>query len=403
MNATQPAEAVVCAGDTGINALATVRSLGRRGIPVHVVAVKGSPQIASSSRYCGSVTEVRDASALYEALRELGEGCVRAPVLYVDNDRMMRLLAPHAAALGKQFRIVDAIADAERLTDKAFQLEFAGAAGIPVPRSWFPRTWTELHEIGRGTGKRLIAKPSPASFSGASRAGFKALVAPTAQDLARQLRPHVGSPGEVLVQEFIDGDDAQIYAGLCYRARSRDLCLVLSARKLRQSAPGAGVMAVGQALDVPQVREMTRLLAEKLDLRGVICTEFKFSRRDRKYYFIEWNPRPAYFQSLGWKAGFDLAYLAYCDHVWPERLAAGPRLNGNGHYWVSLRADLMHFSKAPRRAFEIATWLPYLRRPEWAVFSLDDLAPWRKATKQLAGWLSGNAVRAATLNRRPGH
>ena len=52
MKLAQPAEAVVCVGDAGINALATVRSLGRRAIPVRVVAVKGSPQIASSSRYC---------------------------------------------------------------------------------------------------------------------------------------------------------------------------------------------------------------------------------------------------------------------------------------------------------------------------------------------------------------
>ncbi len=33
------AEAVVCVGDSGINALATVRSLGRRGVRVHVVAL----------------------------------------------------------------------------------------------------------------------------------------------------------------------------------------------------------------------------------------------------------------------------------------------------------------------------------------------------------------------------
>ncbi|HUG79782.1 MAG TPA: hypothetical protein VML57_20050, partial [Burkholderiales bacterium] len=61
-------EAVVCAGDAGINALATVRSLGRRGVPVHVVALEASAQIATASRYCRSRTLVAEPGALPAAL-----------------------------------------------------------------------------------------------------------------------------------------------------------------------------------------------------------------------------------------------------------------------------------------------------------------------------------------------
>ena len=41
--------AALCAGDAGINALATVRALGRRGVPVDVVALESSRQVASAS------------------------------------------------------------------------------------------------------------------------------------------------------------------------------------------------------------------------------------------------------------------------------------------------------------------------------------------------------------------
>jgi predicted ATP-grasp superfamily ATP-dependent carboligase len=407
MKYSWPADAVVCVGDSGINALATVRSLGRRGIPVHVVALKSSPQIASSSRYCRSLTPVENDGALYPVLSALGDRFLQPPVLYVDNDAMMKLLAPHAEALRGQFRIVDPIADAPRLTDKQFQTRLAAELGIPVPRTWFPRTWEKLHDIARATAKPLIAKPSPSQLLGTCRPDFKAVIAASAAELARQLRTQVGSPQQILVQEFIEGDDAEIYAGLCYRAKSRDRCFVLSARKLRQTIPGAGVMAVGQVVDAPRVREMTRVLAQKLDLRGVICTEFKRHREDGRYYFIEWNPRPAYFQSLGWKAGFDLAYLAYCDHVRPDELERARGPINNTHYWINLHGDLMHFSKAPQRALAISTWAPYLRSAEWAVFALDDLAPWVKSTKRLAAWLSKLMRKAATtpisltaLNRR---
>jgi hypothetical protein len=106
---------VVCVGDAGINGLATVRSLGRRGVPVHVVALKTSAQIASASRYCRSFTPAKDLGSLHDTLRGLEPGAV----LYVDNDPMLKALAPHAAALARRFALVEEIADAARLTDKA--------------------------------------------------------------------------------------------------------------------------------------------------------------------------------------------------------------------------------------------------------------------------------------------
>ncbi len=390
----EPRQAVVCAGNGGINALASVRSLGRRGVPVHVFALKGSAQIASHSRYCRGRTLVDGPGELCTALLDFARGRPRRPVLYVDNDPMMRLLAPHAAVLGARFELVDPIGDAVRLTDKQFQIGLARRCGIAVPRTWFPTNWSGLAAIR--SAKRLIAKPC-------GRADFKALVAASADALAALLRARGAAPGEVLVQEYVEGGDAQIYAGLAYRAKSIDRCFVMSARKLRQSQPGAGVMAVGQAVDAPQVREMTRRLARATGMRGVLCSEFKLDPSDGKYYFIEWNPRPAYFQSLGWKAGFDLAWLAWCDHADPARLEAPPAVEATGHYWVNLSCDVAHLAKAPGLARRLSTWRPYLGRTEWAVFAADDPRPWMAATRQLGGWIRKKfARRAAAARAVPG-
>ena len=364
--------AVVCAGEAGINALATVRSLGRRGVPVDVVALESSRQVASASRYCRGFTAVPDLASLPQALLQMGAGAV----LYVDNDPMLKALAPHAAELGRRFALADPLADALRLTDKSSQVRIARECGVAVPRSWFPRGWEELRSLR--TAKRLIAKPL-------DRADFKALVAADGASLAAALRGRIASPADVVVQEYVEGDDSQIYVALCYRARSTGRSFVLSARKLRQTAPGAGVMAVGQVVDSPHVRDMTRRLARAANARGAFCTEFKLDAQDGRYYFIEWNPRPAYFQSIGWRAGFDLAWLAYCDHAEPARLHdIGTAFSGE-HYWISLQADLRNLSKAPRRP--AAAWRPYLGPAEWALFALDDLAPWRKSLRELADWV----------------
>lgn len=386
---------MVCVGDPGINGLATVRSLGRRGVPVQVVSIQGSAQIASASRYC-SHRMLRDARDLPGALL----GMAQRAVLYVDNDPMMKLLEPHAAALAQRFEVVDAIAHAARLTDKALQMAAAREAGIAVPRTWFPSTWGELRAIGRDSTKRLIAKPSPSRYPGAARAAFKALIAGSASELDEQLRPLVASPRDVLVQEFIEGDDAQIYTGLCYRARSRDRCYVMSARKLRQTSPGAGIMAAGQAVDAPEVRCMTRRLAEQLGLQGVLATEFKLDPRDGRLYFIEWNPRPPYFQSIGWQSGFDLAWLAYCDRERPQWLGHEATAPNNRHYWINFGGELSHLIKAPRAALRPQTWLPYLCRKEWAVLAFDDLRPWIRSMSACAGWLTRALLRGGWARLR---
>ena len=381
--------AVVAAGEAGINALATVRSLGRRGVPVHVVHGAQSAHVASVSRYCAGSTRFEPPESLPQALLRLAGRMALPPVLYVDNDDALRQLAPHAGALASRYRLVDPLADAGRLTDKPSQLEVARQCGIAVPRTWRPQTAGELRAIA--TRKRLIAKPL------AAHAPFKALVAGSAAELEARLRG-LAAPSDVLVQEFVEGDDAQIYAAFAYCATSVERTFVMSARKLRQSQPGAGVMAVGQAVDCPEVCEMTRRLARALGLRGMLCTEFKLDPTEGKYYFIEWNPRADSCQSIGWKSGFDLAWLAWCDHTDPARLPRESTFHAKGTYWVNLQCDLMHFSKAPRAAFKPRSWRPYLGRTEWALLALDDLRPWRAGMRQLANWLGARcAGRAAAI------
>ena len=400
-----PARAIVCVGDAGINALATVRSLGRRGVPVHVVALETSPQIASLSRYCAAETRASDLGALYHALCTLPADPGRRPLLFIDNDKMMKALAPHAANLERRFRVVEPLARAAQFMDKTFQLEAAAKAGIAVPRTWLPSSWQDICAIAAQTGERLLAKPSPARFPVGVTPSFKAIVAASAGELERQLRSLVASPADVLVQEYIEGDDDCHYGSLSYRARSRDACFVVTTRKVRQTTLEAGIMAVGRVVDAPEVRELTLRLVETIDYRGVIHVEFKRSQRDGRYYFIEWNARPPYFHSIGWKAGFDGAWLAWCDHADPQALDAVRLRRDARHLWINFHEDLRRLVKSPRLALQPGTWAPYLQAKEWAVFALDDPRPWWRSMQQLGAWLGQLAGRAARrrLHRAPSH
>jgi D-aspartate ligase len=400
MATPSPPEAVVCVGDPGINGLATLRSLGRRGVRLHVVALQASAQIASLSRYCAGETRVPDLGALHDALCALPVNPACRTLLFIDNDRMMKALAPHAVDLARRFRVVEPLANATQFMDKVFQLRAAAEAGIAVPRTWLPNSWEDIAAIAGQTGERLLAKPSPVRFPAGAYPSFKAIVAPSAGELERQLRALVRSAADVLVQEYIEGDDTCHYGSLCYRAESSNACFVLSTRKVRQTSLEAGIMAVGRVVDAPEVRRMTRRLVERLDYRGVIHVEFKRSPRDGKYYFIEWNARPPYFHSIGRRAAFDAPYFAYCDHFAPENLESVQLRHDSGHYWINLHEDLRRFVKSPRLALRPNTWWPYLRTKEWAVFALDDPKPWLKSMQHLGAWLWQLLARAARRRMR---
>jgi D-aspartate ligase len=387
-------EAVVCVDGLGINGLATVRSLGRRGIPVHVVCLDGAPHLASESRYCRKATKLSDLQALPEVLDAIGRDARSPPVLYVDNDRMMTLLQPYAHSLKSLFRIVEPIHDARRLTDKEFQMDMASQAGISVPRTWFPETWDDVHAIAGQTHRRILAKVSPSRLLAGPKPRFKVAVARTTLDLERQLGPLVDTPRDMLVQEYIEGDDSHVYGALAYRTRDGERSFILPIRKIRQTSPGAGVTAVGRTVDAPELRAMTQRLLERVDYRGIIHTEFKRDAETGEFFFIEWNARPGYFHSLGWQAGFDAPYLAYCDHVRPSELAAVRAFRFNtSHHWIYVHGDFAHLAKAPNLIFNAGTWAPYLSRPEWAVFADDDVKPWFKAIGGSIGTVGGRLWR----------
>lgn len=61
-------EAVVCVGEPGINGLASIRSLGRRGVLVHVVSLAASQEFASASRYAATARRIARLSQLPDTL-----------------------------------------------------------------------------------------------------------------------------------------------------------------------------------------------------------------------------------------------------------------------------------------------------------------------------------------------
>ena len=377
----------------GVTGLAIVRSLGRNGVPVFVLGINGQLNLAASSRYCNQQIALPylDGKLLYDNLVAIARRLKTKPMLYFDNDKMMIALAPHAEALEGRFLLTSPLRDTLRLTDKRFQMDVARTAGLWVPKAWFPKTWAELEAIDITQGRKLLAKPSPIAY-GTGKSPFKTVTSQNVGHLISLLKRRVTSPDGLIIQEYVEGADSQVYVSLCYRSVRTECCHVISGVKVRQYPPGAGVMAVGQIADCQTVRDMTVRLSSSLNYFGIISTEFKYSQQDDKYYFIEFNPRPGQFHSLGWKAGLDLPMMAYWDYIDHKNLTCVNLRQDTGHFWIYVKADIGSLI-ASRRFKNIKQFVrPYLKPKEWAVFATDDLAPWLKSAIDCALWLMGKLL-----------
>jgi D-aspartate ligase len=126
----------------GVGALGVARSLGARGIPVWLVADRGSgpAQFSRFSRkrisWLGSSEAARRATLLDIA----GRDEVRGWLVFPTDDSGAELVARCREELAERLR--PTVADwhvVERALDKRLAAEAARAAGVDVPRTWrFP-------------------------------------------------------------------------------------------------------------------------------------------------------------------------------------------------------------------------------------------------------------------------
>jgi predicted ATP-grasp superfamily ATP-dependent carboligase len=367
--------AVVCVHGIGFNGLGIVRGLGRARIDVTVVEVSSGPCLAPKSKYCGRSISLEDcdSSAIFETLMNLADEYQCKPVLFFDNDKMMNALAEYAEDIRTKYYLTSDLQHASKFTDKEFQLTAAAAAGIAVPRTWLPTTWAEFDQIASESDCELIAKPSPTYFSSGRETPFKTIGAENAMQLRDRLSAICKTPRGTIVQEYIGGGDRQVHVAMSYRNRRTGAVNSATIQKIRQTPPGAGVMAVGKPVPLPEARELTHKFLEYLNIDGLSETEFKLSPLDHKYYFIECNPRTAGFHTAGLPVGFNLPLIAHCESSGVDTSLAEFEQTECDTYWVYADALISSWVYARRLQAPFRRW--FLRRKEWAVFASDDTRP----------------------------
>jgi D-aspartate ligase len=380
-------------------ALAVVRSLGRRGVPVRVVR-SDEHAVASASRYAGprlQWPEVGGDDARIAYLIRLAEReGLRGWVLIPTHDEEAALVARHHSALARRYRLTTPPWETLRAAyDKRRTHTVAAELGIAQPWTTFP---VSAADLGRAAGHFPVVI-KPAYKEQANRLTIdKAWRADDPATLRRRYLEacELVDPSILLIQELVPGAGVTqlSFAALC---ADGDVLASLTARRVRQFPMDFGrASSYVETIADPGLEHDVRRLLAALRFTGLVEAEFKRDERTGENRLLDLNPRAWGWQSLCGRAGVDFPYL-----LW--RMASGapvpPVRAVPGVRWVRMTTDVLAVAGELRAGrLSPRAYLRSLRRPlEFAVFARDDPLPSLVGPLGTARLLTGRLVEGRPL------
>jgi D-aspartate ligase len=307
--------AVIVGGD--FHGLGIIRSLGRRGIPLCVVDDEYS--IGRFSKYTTFTVRspsLRKEKETVDYLIEMGHKMnLNGWVLFPTRDEHVAAFSRHKQALSQVFRVPTPDWEITKWAwNKWNTYSMAQQLGIPIPRTWCPRTVEELDRIDAEFP--LAIKPSvKEDFFYATKAkAWRAENRNELKELFQKASGHVGT-NEVLVQEIIPGDGTRQFSS-CVFMKNGIVLGSMEAQRWRQHPPEFGRAATFvESIDLPIVEELTLKFLRAINYYGLAEVEYKLDPRDGKYKLLDVNARTWGFHALGSPAGVDFSYLLYADQI----------------------------------------------------------------------------------------
>lgn len=304
-----------------LNGLGVVRSLARAGVPV--IAVDDDPgRPAMRSRY-GRKVGVRalHGDALVDDLVALGKTFPERPVLFLTQEAAVHTVSAHREALAPYYRMT--LADTgvlETLMHKQSFQHVAERYGFRVPRSVYI---VDADTVAAAQTLRYpaILKPGSKSadygrsFDKAYRVENFAAVEP----LCRQILPVLP---DLILQEWIAGDDADIYFCLQYIRPDGAPAASFCGRKIRSWPPEVGGTA--SCIAAPEVAAElegeTARFFRAVGFVGMGGMEYKRDRTSGEFYLVEPTVgRTDYQEEVATLNGVNLPLAAYCSELGLER------------------------------------------------------------------------------------
>lgn len=339
------------------SALAAVRSLGRRGVPVYVGA-DTTTSLAGKSRYCAGTFRYpspwEDTSGYVASLKQ-AVGSWDAAAIFPMTDVAMELVGARRAEF-EQLTAIPAppLEQYHQLSNKFALNRWAESNSVPVPPTCYVEDgnveaaldWIDSWPVIVKPGRSIIA-----SGNGLRRTSV--LIARDADELRKLYHDHWFLHEPSMVQKYVQGIGEGVF-GLFVDGAPEALS---AHRRLRERPPSGGVSVYREAIALPEAMtaHACRIVASA-HWTGVAMVEFKVDPVSNTPYLMEVNGRFWGSLQLAIDSGVDFPWLLYqlaCGHPRdpdPAPYAVGVR----SRWWLG---DLDHLITRFRRS-EVEKALP---------------------------------------------
>jgi D-aspartate ligase len=362
--------AVVVGG--GLNALGIVRSLAAAGVPVLVIDTDPQSPAMRSRHGRKLVCAKLEGSGFIDRLLELARDWDRAAMLFVTEEKSVIAVSEYRDRLAPRFHIRMPAHDRlmQLMHKQGFQ-ELAESCAAPVPRTVRLQSLADLPLADKLTFP-CVFKPSQKDYAYGARFK-KAYKVTSTGELARLYHEIHPVTADMVVQEWIEGADSDIYFCLQYVGADGEPVSSFAGRKIRSWPPRIGGTASCTAAweDAAELKDMTSLFFRQVGFTGMGSMEYKRDVRDGRFYMVEPTVGRTDFQEeVAALNGVNIPYAAYCYELGlapaAETRAAVPRI------WRDPLSDRWSFEEgdgiADARSQSHAVWDAYWR---W-----NDPLPW---------------------------
>lgn len=298
--------------------LGAVRSLGRAGVEVHVVAESAGSPVARS-RYVRRMhpPPLPGASAdeILAVLRRVA-GHVASPAVLVPMDDASAIAVARMRADLAPSYLLPAMPEelAARVADKAELAAVCASADVPHPVTLIPDSPERAADDVRRLGLPVVAKWSRPWLLPAG-SGLRSTVLVRSTQQARELHRRTEEAGSrLLLQAYLPPGPNRDWFFHGYADHSGAVRAGGPGRKQLSWPRGAGLTAVGHWTPNPQVRAPAERLIGALGYRGVLDLDFRRCGETGRYHLLDFNPRPgAQFRLFADSAELDVVRALHLD------------------------------------------------------------------------------------------
>ncbi|MEU6144369.1 ATP-grasp domain-containing protein [Streptomyces sp. NPDC047081] len=352
--------------------LGAVRSLGRAGVDVHVVADStGSP--VSRSRFVRQMHPPpppgSSAHEIAVCLRRVAARISRPAVLIPMDDASAVAVGRLREELAPAYLLPEMpVALPEHVADKAELADLCAALDVPHPPTLVPDSPAQAASAAWRLGLPVVAKWSR-PWLVPTGTGLRSTVVVRSAQEARELYRRTEEAGSrLLLQAFLPPGPERDWFFHGYVDRAGAVRGGGPGVKLRSWPRGAGLTAMGRWTANPRVTALAERLTTELGYRGILDLDFRRCGSSGRYHLLDFNPRPgAQFRLFADGSDLDVVRAQHLDLT--HRPLPEPAPLPGREFVVENYAPLAALRPSPAGR-ELAWYAPDDRAPGRALWTL---------------------------------